>query len=200
MPDALLADADLRAWIGRVGASATPVPGAYFDSLAGETNLKQQLKVSELGGFGSFTRPELAAIGAALKYVDLTQMGRAPVLRAPRRSGSDAILLIDAASRASLELVRSVSGEKQGSLLAAIDRTVTGPGARELAARLSSPLRDVTRINRRLDAVGFLIEQESLRNDVRECAASRHRTLRARSRASASGAVHRAISRPYAMA
>ena len=86
-------------------------------------------------------------------------MGRAPVLRAPRRSGSDAILLIDAASRASLELVRSVSGEKQGSLLAAIDRTVTGAGARELAARLASPLRDVTRINCRLDAVGFLIDQ-----------------------------------------
>ena len=79
VPDALLADAELRAWIGRVGASATPVPGAYFDSLAGETNLKKQLKVSELGGFGSFTRPELAAIGAALKYVELTQMGRAPV-------------------------------------------------------------------------------------------------------------------------
>jgi DNA mismatch repair protein MutS len=167
VPDALLADADLRAWIGRVGASATAVPGAYFDGLAGETNLKQQLKVSELGGFGCFTLPELAAIGAALKYIDLTQLGRAPVLRAPRRSGSDAILLIDAASRASLELVRSVSGEKQGSLLAAIDRTVTGPGARELTARLSSPLRDVTRINRRLDAVGFLIEEESLRNDVR---------------------------------
>ena len=167
VPDALLADAELRAWIGRVGASATPVPGAYFDSLAGETNLKKQLKVSELGGFGSFTRPELAAIGAALKYVELTQMGRAPSLRAPKRSGSDAILLIDAASRASLELVRSVSGEKQGSLLAAIDRTVTGAGARELAARLASPLRDVTRINCRLDAVGFLIDQETLRSDLR---------------------------------
>ncbi len=166
VPDALLADAELRAWIGRVGAAATPVPGAYFDSFAGEANLKKQLKVSELGGFGSFTRPELAAIGAALKYVELTQMGRAPSLRAPKRSGSDAILLIDAASRASLELVRSVSGEKHGTLLAAIDRTVTGAGARELAARLASPLRDVARINCRLDAVGFLIDQETLRADL----------------------------------
>jgi DNA mismatch repair protein MutS len=181
-PDALLADADLRAWIERVGASATPVPGAYFDSLAGETNLKKQLKVSELGGFGSFTRPELAAIGAALKYIDLTQLGRAPVLRAPRRSGSDAILLIDAASRASLELVRSVAGEKHGSLLAAIDRTVTGAGARELAARLASPLRDVTRINCRLDAVGFLIDQETLRSDVRDALKSAPDIARAVSR------------------
>ena len=123
--------------------------------------------MSELGGFGSFHAAELAAIGAVLKYVELTQMGRGPSLRTPKRSGSDAILLIDAASRASLELVRSVAGEKHGSLLAAIDRTVTGAGARELAARLASPLRDVARINCRLDAVGFLIDEETLRSDLR---------------------------------
>jgi DNA mismatch repair protein MutS len=182
VPDALLADAELRSWIGRVGASATPVPGAYFDSLAGEANLKKQLKVSELGGFGTFTRGELAAIGAVLKYVELTQMGRGPSLRTPKRSGTDDILLIDAASRASLELVRSVSGEKQGSLLAAIDRTVTGAGARELAARLASPLRDVARINGRLDAVGFLIDQEALRSDLRAALKSAPDIARAVSR------------------
>jgi DNA mismatch repair protein MutS len=167
IPDALFADAELRAWIARVGGAATPVPSAYFDSLTGEANLKAQLKVAELGAFGSFTRPELAAIGAALKYIELTQM-RAPMLRAPKRSGSDSILLIDAASRASLELVRSAAGDKAGSLLSAIDRTQTGAGARELAARLASPLRDVARINGRLDAVGYLIDNEALRRDLRE--------------------------------
>jgi len=182
VPDALLADAELRSWIGRVGASATPVPGAYFDSLAGEAILKKQLKVAELGGFGPLSRAELAAIGAVLKYVELTQMGRGPSLRMPKRSGSDAILLIDAASRASLELVRSVSGEKQGSLLAAIDRTVTGAGARELAARLASPLRDVSRINGRLDAIGFLIDQETLRSDLRAALKSAPDIARAVSR------------------
>jgi DNA mismatch repair protein MutS len=182
VPDALLSDAELRSWIGRVGASATPVPGAYFDSLAGKAILKKQLKVSELGGFGTLTRAELAAIGAVLKYVELTQMGRGPSLRVPKRSGSDAILLIDAASRASLELVRSVAGDKQGSLLAAIDRTVTGAGARELAARLASPLRDVTRINSRLDAVGFLIDQETLRFDLRAALKSAPDIARAVSR------------------
>ena len=165
--DALLADDELKRWIDRVGAAATPVPAAYFDSLAGEANLKQQLKVSELGGFGTFTRPELAAVGAVLKYVELTQMGARAVLRPPKRAGSDSILLIDAASRASLELVRSVSGDKQGSLLAAIDRTVTGAGARELAARLASPLRDPAKIDGRLDAVGFLADRDTLRADLR---------------------------------
>jgi len=168
LADLLLADAALKRLIEHAGAAATPIPSAYFDSLAGAASLKEQLGVAELGGFGSFSRPELAAIGAVLKYVELTQMGAKPVVRAPKKTGSDKVMLIDAASRASLELTRSVSGEKQGSLLSAIDRTVTGAGARELASRLASPLRDRRRIDSRLDAVGFLIEAESLRTDLRE--------------------------------
>jgi DNA mismatch repair protein MutS len=165
--EALLAEPDFRQWVEIAGAAATPLPAAHFDSLSGERGLKNRLGVNELGGFGAFTRAELAAVGALLKYVDLTQIGKQPVLRAPRRTGADAALVIDAASRASLELVRSTSGEKHGSLLAAIDRTVTGPGARELAARLSAPLRDVGRIHARLDGVGYLVEEQTLRDDLR---------------------------------
>ena len=165
--DRLLADAHVRQWLGIAGAAATPVPGASFDSLAGERLLKAQLGVADLQAFGAFSRAELAAVGALLKYVELTQIGKRPCLRPPRRSAPANRLVIDAASRASLELLRSLSGEKGGSLLAAIDRTVTGPGARELAARLSSPLRDCQAIAARLDAVGFLHEDETLRGDLR---------------------------------
>jgi DNA mismatch repair protein MutS len=182
LADALLADPDLRALIARVGAATTPVPGAYFDSLAGEASLKRQLQVADLGAFGSFTRPELAAVAAALKYVELTQMGAAPTLRPPKRAGAEALLIIDAASRLSLELTRSAGGDKQGSLLAAIDRTVTGAGARELAARLASPLRDVARINARLDALGYLADEEALRADVRDALKSAPDIARAVSR------------------
>ncbi len=182
LSDALFGDAWLGRWIEVAGAAATPVPTAYFDSLAGEASLKRQLKVAELGGFGGFTRPELAAIGALLKYVELTQIGRKPVLRPPRKTGSDALLLIDAASRASLELTRSTAGDKQGSLLGAIDRTVTGAGARELAARLASPLREPKQIEGRLDAVGFLIDQEALRQALRDCLRSAPDLARAVSR------------------
>src|SRR5262245_5106897 len=125
--DALLADADLCKWIEIAGAAATPVAGASFDSLAGERLLKAQLAVVDLAAFGSFSRAELAAVGALLKYVELTQIGKKPCLAPPRRSGSADRLLIDASTRASLELLRSLSGERQSSLLAAIDRTVTGP-------------------------------------------------------------------------
>lgn len=149
------------------GAAVTPLAAAFFDHLAGERELKAKLAVAELGGFGTFSRVELAAIGALLKYVDLTQIGKKPLIRPPKRSSADDILLIDAASRASLELTRTSAGDKRGSLLHAIDRTVTGPGARELAARLASPSRNVSVINARLDAVGYLLEEAALRSDLR---------------------------------
>jgi DNA mismatch repair protein MutS len=165
--DRLLADEHLKSWIGIAGAALTPVPAASFDSLAGERLLKAQLGVADLAAFADFSKPELAAVGALLKYVELTQLGKRPCLRPPRKTGPANRLVIDAPSRASLELLRSLGGERQGSLLAAIDRTVTGPGARELAARLASPLRDPGTIALRLDAVGALEENETLREDAR---------------------------------
>lgn len=166
--DPLFADDDLKRWISVAGAAATPVPPASFDSVAGERSLKAQLGVAELDGFGAFSRFELAAVGALLRYVDLTQIGKRPVIRPPKRTGDGGILMIDAASRASLELTRSTSGEKSASLLAAIDRTVTAAGARELSQRLASPLRDVTAIERRLDAVAYIVEDATLLENLRD--------------------------------
>ena len=165
--DQALAESALRKCLDNCTAAITPVPAASFDSLAGERLLKQQLAVADLAAFGAFSRAELAAAGALLKYVELTQLGQKVPLGVPRRSGPEERLLIDAATRSSLELLRSRSGEKQGSLLGAIDRTLTGAGARELASRLAGPLRDPAQIAARLDVVGFLSERDPLREDLR---------------------------------
>ncbi len=180
--DGVLADADLAKWIEIAGAAATPVAAASFDSMAGERLLKEQLHVADLAAFGAFSRGELAAVGALLKYVELTQIGKKPCLRPPRRTGASDRLVIDAPTRASLELLRSLSGERGTSLLGVIDRTVTGPGARELAGRLASPLRDPEAIATRLDAVGFLVENELLRDDTRALLRSAPDIARAMSR------------------
>lgn len=164
------------------GAALTPVASAFFDSLSGERLLKDRLGVGELGGFGSFSRAELATVGALLKYVDLTQIGAKPVVRPPRHSGSANTLVIDGTTRASLEILRSTSGVRDGSLLSAIDRTVTGAGARELATRLASPLRDPQQIAARLDALAFLHERETLRDDLRQALKSAPDMARASSR------------------
>lgn len=168
LTDALSADDGLSQWISIAGAASAPVPAASFDSISGERQLKDQLGVADLAGFGNLTRPVLAAVGSLLRYVDLTQIGKRPVLRPPRISGRQDALMIDAASRASLELIRASNGQKTGSLLAAIDRTVTGAGARELAARLASPIVDREKIEQRLDDVAYLVNQPALRDNLRK--------------------------------
>jgi len=167
LADAPFADKTLRRWIDLAGAAATPAPNASFDSRSGEHLLKARLGISDLAGIGTFSRAQLSAIGALLKYVDLTQLGRTPVVRPPKMTGAGTILVIDAATRSSLELVRTAAGERANSLLGAIDRTVTGAGSRELAARLASPLADVRAINARLDAVTYLARDDAARDALR---------------------------------
>ena len=162
----------------------TPLPAKQFDGKSAERDLKARLGVGDLAAFGSFTRLELAAIGGLLKYVELTQIGRRPVIRPPRRAASNTILMIDPASRASLELTRSATGERRGSLLFAIDRTVTGAGSRELAARLASPLANIAAINDRLDAVSFFKDAPALKEDMRRILARAPDIARAVSRLS----------------
>ena len=168
VPDSQMGDPALAAIAEIIGAALTPVPGAYFSSVNGERDMKQGLGVVDLAGFGHYSRDELAAVGALLKYVELTQIGKKPVLRAPKQAGNESTLIIDAATRTNLELNRTTSGDKAGSLLNTIDRTVTGPGGRALALRLARPLTDPKEISKRLDAVGFFLDQNMLRAKLRK--------------------------------
>ena len=147
-------------------ASLTPQPSARFDSTNGEKRLKNIFQVGTLDSFGMFTRPELAAAGALVDYLELTQKGRLPRLHSPSQVSESVVLGIDAATRRNLELTRTLSGERRGSLLDTIDRTVTGAGARMLAARLSAPLTDPNAIEARLDAVQFFLDDQRLTDDL----------------------------------
>jgi DNA mismatch repair protein MutS len=165
--DDLAGDADVRRVIAEAGVALTPVPRAHFDSVRGERAIKERLGVAALDAFGDFTRADLAALAGLLTYVEITQVGKAPLLRPPRKETAGSLLVIDAATRANLELARSNQGARAGSLLAAIDRTVTAAGARELASRLASPLTDVDSVNARLDAVAYLVGEPRLRPELR---------------------------------
>ena len=165
--DDIAGDAVLRRHVEEARAALTPCPRAHFDSVSGERTLKTRLGVAALDAFGEFTKPELAALAGLLTYVEITQAGRAPLLRPPRKERAGSLLIIDAATRANLELMRSSQGARAGGLFAAIDRTVTAAGARELASRLGSPLTDPAAVNARLDAVAYLTDEPGLRRDLR---------------------------------
>jgi DNA mismatch repair protein MutS len=76
-------------------------------------------------------------------------------------------MAIDPATRANLELTRTLAGERRGSLLDAIDCTVTAAGSRLLAQRLAAPLTDSAAIARRLDAIAAFVADSAVRDDIR---------------------------------
>ncbi len=145
----------------------TPLPASRFDEASARGRLHKLFQVQALDGFGAFSAAEVAALGALVDYVELTQKGRLPRIAPPRRLNNAATMEIDGATRRNLELTRTLAGERRGSLIGVVDRTVTGAGARLLLARLASPLTDPKRIDRRLDMVQVFVEDDRLRTAVR---------------------------------
>jgi DNA mismatch repair protein MutS len=164
----LLAREPLKAVLEEWNAVLTPLPGARFDSDNARKRLQAAFNVAALDSFGSFSRAETAACGALLDYVELTQAGKLPALAPPRRERADGTMEIDPATRRNLELVRGLDGRRDGSLLATIDRTLTGPGARLLAERIAAPLTERADIERRLDLVQLFVERPAVRERVRD--------------------------------
>ena len=134
----------------------TVQPASLFDSSNGERRLKRLYSVATLDAFGAFSRAGLAAAGALVDYVELTQKGALPRFAPPLIEAAGAVMEIDAQTRRNLELSQTLSGARRGTLLDVIDRTRTGAGARLVAELLSAPLTDPDEINRRLDAVEWL--------------------------------------------
>ena len=142
-----------------------PARGATHKS--GEALLKETFGIAALEALGDFGRAELAAIGLLLDYVKLTQAGTEIRLDPPVRARAEGHLAIDPATRTSLEIDRSMRGDREGSLLGTIDRTVTAPGARLLASRLARPSVDRAEIEARFDAVAWFADDRDTVESVR---------------------------------
>ncbi|USI74469.1 DNA mismatch repair protein MutS [Sphingomonas morindae] len=175
---ASVARAALDAELARLGPSEIVVaegatlagveqPRGDFAAAAGERRLKARFGVASLDGFGQFDAAALAAAGGLLAYLERTAQGAATFLQPPLPRTAEDHMAIDAATRDSLELTRTQTGERKGSLLDAVDRTVTGAGARLLAADLAAPLNAADRIEARLALVGWLAAEGGAREGLR---------------------------------
>ena len=166
--DRLVQRPELFETLGQWKETLSPLPAQRFDSDNARRRLQALYRVEAVDAFGSFGRAELAAAGALVDYVELTQKGRLPRLERPRLLAEGAVMEIDAATRRGLELDRAIaSGDRRGSLIGAIDRTVTGAGARLLSARVSAPLTDPGAIARRLDVVEHFLNAAPARGAAR---------------------------------
>jgi DNA mismatch repair protein MutS len=165
--DALYSDPEVAPYL-RTLPAVTPLPRDVFDGATAERRLCDYFAVATTEAFGTLSRLELNAAAAAVTYVERTQLGKRPPLSPPLREAQGATLSIDQATRANLELVRTLSGERRGSLLAATDRTVTAAGSRLMAQRLAAPLTDPAAIARRLDSVAVFANDAPARQETRE--------------------------------
>lgn len=160
-------DPELKPVFDVLGRVASPQPPSLFDSASATGRIGRFFDVATPDSFGAFSRAELSAISGAIAYVEKTQKAERPPLSRPEREEQGSTLFIDPATRGNLELLRTLSGSREGSLFKAIDRTVTGGGARLLADRLMAPLTDPAAIGARLDSVSFF------RSETRLCQAVR---------------------------
>ncbi|MEH2493916.1 DNA mismatch repair protein MutS [Bradyrhizobium sp. AZCC 1678] len=164
--DALYGDADLGPLLREL-PSVTPLTRDVFDGATAERRLCDYFAVATMDGLSAMSRPEATAAAAAVTYIDRTQVGKRPPLSPPSREAAGTTMAIDPATRANLELTRTLAGERRGSLLDAIDCTVTAAGSRLLAQRLAAPLTDSAGIARRLDAIATFVTDSAARDDIR---------------------------------
>ena len=129
-----------------------------YDLAAASRTLTDQLGTLDLRGFGVDELPlAIAAAGALLQYVRDTQRTALPHVRALQVEEHGDALALDAATRRNLELDRSLTGNEEATLLAILDATATGMGARTLRRWLGRPLGNRGVLRGRYQAIGALL-------------------------------------------
>lgn len=167
IPDPLLQNTEFSDVFAPWRKQLSPLPQARFDLENGRKRLEDLYNVKTLEAFGDLNETELRAAGAAVDYLYITQKQHLKHLQRPQILREQMFLTIDPATRRSLEITRTQSGEYKGSLLACMDLTVTAAGSRLLMHRLSAPLLADQSVNQRLDQVEFFVNQPELRQKVR---------------------------------
>jgi DNA mismatch repair protein MutS len=160
-------DVPVRSIAEEMGAAITELSRASFDSTSAERRLCALYRVSTLDAFAQLSRAEISALGGLLDYISLTQRGQMPLLRAPVQEKLGGTMMIDAATRRNLELVQSLSGGRDGSLLNVVDRTITAAGGRLLERRLANPSCDLGMLAQRHAQLDYFVTHPTEREDLR---------------------------------
>lgn len=145
------------------GRAISAIPDYNFDEAAGARTVMEALGVLNLAGFGiDKDHPALGAAGALVRYASETLCAKPENLQKIREYTSERTLLLDPATLRNLEIFKSASNTRHGSLLNSMDGTVTAPGTRMLERWLCAPELDLEEIKRRQNCVGEFVNTPSL--------------------------------------
>ena len=149
------------------GRTISPIPDYHFDEAGGAQSVMEALGVMNLEGFGiDLNHPALGAAGALIHYATETLCAKPENLRKIKEYSSKRTLLLDPATLRNLEIFKSAANTRQGSLLAAMDGTVTAPGARLIERWLCAPELDLDEIKRRQNCVGEFVTAPGLATEL----------------------------------
>ena len=149
------------------GRAISPIPDYHFDEAGGAQSVMEALGVMNLEGFGiDQNHPALGAAGALIHYATETLCAKPENLRKIKEYSSERTLLLDPATLRNLEIFKSAANTRQGSLLAAMDGTVSAPGARLLERWLCAPELDLDEIRRRQNCVGEFVTAPGLASEM----------------------------------
>jgi DNA mismatch repair protein MutS len=159
---------DSKNWVQLSETKITFQPDSLFDAGNAEKRLCNHFDVLSVDSLGVFSRAEIMAAGSLIDYIDRTQKGKIPHLSRPETMAVSGIMQIDPATRRSLELTRTLNGNRKGSLLDCIDHTSSPAGARLLQFHLAQPLTDRKAIERRHDRISCLQHDPNLHRILKD--------------------------------
>ncbi len=168
IPQKMLSIEDLIGVWNEYQSELIPLPDTRFDSTNAQRRLQDVFNVGSLDSFGDFSKTDVSASGTLLDYIAVTQVGKMPIISPPKKVLAGEYMEIDGATRRSLELTQTMTGTRKDSLLDTMDLTCTGAGARLLSSYLSKPLNIVSKIENRLSAVEYFVDELDKRSSMRD--------------------------------
>ena len=144
-----------------------PLPDARYNLNSTQKQLLETFKVISPEVFGITQTEIIQATGTLCDYLKLTQQNSKQTLRAPKLIESDLFIKIDAQSCRNLEIIRTLKGSFEGSLLHTVDNTKTGGGGRLLFTTLTNPLKNLELLKQRFTRIDWFLENDELRKSIR---------------------------------
>ncbi|MEG8098906.1 DNA mismatch repair protein MutS [Candidatus Liberibacter brunswickensis] len=162
-----LSNAEYKSYFETFSNIAIAQPNVFFDHSIADRRISEYYKITTVDTFGSFSQVEKTAIAAIISYIKKTQLVDKATIGSPEQEDIKSTLFIESYARSSLEILRTISGSREESLLNTIDYSITGAGGRLFAERIASPLTNSQQINNRLDSIDFFIKNTMLIKSIK---------------------------------